>query len=381
MLDLAWPFKRHASIFAGTQRYAGQQGWESIIDEYAGDTLTRSVGGKAPYDGIIARATAPLVEQATKLKVPVVNVWNSSPVRDQLPGVFPDATLAGELRAGHLLARGLHHFAALGCRDDYAQDLEMNEFRRIVEQAGCDCSMCWMALNFSNTLRRWRKTEKDIAAWMDQWSLPVGVYVGSDNVGRIIVQKCRERGWRVPEDVAIVAGWNEPTLCEHPRPSLTSVEMGYERVGYEAARQLHQLMDGAPPPADPVLLPPEGLVVRESTDFYAVEDELVAAALEFISRNSHRRIGQDDVSRAVNAETRTLQLRFRKVLDRPIAAEIRRIRIERAKRELTQSKRLLSDIARDTGFGHPMRMYEVFKRELGVSPSQYRKQRQLSSKS
>ena len=81
----------------------------------------------------------------------------------------------------------------------------------------------------------------------------------------------------------------------------------------------------------------------------------------------------------MNAETRTLQLRFRKYLGRPIAAEIRRVRIERAKRELTQSKRSLTEIARDVGFGEAMRMYEVFRRELGITPSEYRKQRRLDT--
>jgi len=65
------------------------------------------------------------------------------------------------------------------------------------------------------------------------------------------------------------------------------------------------------------------------------------------------------------------------VLDRPIATEIRRVRIERAKRELTQSNRSLAEIARDVGFGEAMRMYEVFRRELGTTPSDYRKQRQV----
>ena len=37
MLDLKWPLKRHSLIFAGTQRYADEQGWESIIDEYAAE--------------------------------------------------------------------------------------------------------------------------------------------------------------------------------------------------------------------------------------------------------------------------------------------------------------------------------------------------------
>ena len=380
MLELNWPYKRHTSVIAGTQRYAAEQGWESIVDEYAYDTLPSRRTKSMPYDGIVARATKALAERTTSIRMPVVNVWRSSPVQNLLPNVFPDYQTAGRLRADHLLSRGLRNFATLGCRRDHAHDLETGEFRRSVAEAGFQCTTATVSLDYAKTLTHWRKTEQSIDDWMDQWSLPIGVYVGGDSIGRIVVQKCRERGWRVPEDVAVVAGRNEETLCEHPRPSMTSVEMGYERVGYEAARLLHRLMDGKEPPSEPILLPPQGLVVRESTDFFAVEDELVAAALEFISKNSHRRIGQDDVSRAVNAETRTLQLRFRKVLDRPIATEIRRVRIERAKRELAQSDRRLADIARDVGFGEAMQMYEVFRRELGTTPSDYRKQRRVIAK-
>lgn len=374
MLDLEWPYKRHASVFAGTQRYAEEQGWDSIIDEYAYDTLV-SRGKNARYDGVIARATRQLAERAARLKVPVVNVWISSPVRAKLPGVFPDFTVAGRLCAEHFMARGLRNFAALGSRGDYAQVVTIKEFGNVLGRFGFKCSFATVALSPAKTLAQWRKTEQAIETWMDRWQLPIGVLVGEDNVGRMVTQKCHERGWRVPEDVAIIAGRNEETFCENPRPSLTSMELGHDRVGYEAARLLQRLMEGNKPPREPILLPPAGLVVRESTDFFAVDDELVAAALQFISKNSHRRIGQDDVSRAVNAETRTLQLRFRKYLSRPIVAEIRRVRIERAKRELTQSKRRLAEIARDVGFGTAMRMYEVFRRELGVTPSDYRKQR------
>jgi LacI family transcriptional regulator len=121
----------------------------------------------------------------------------------------------------------------------------------------------------------------------------------------------------------------------------------------------------------------QGLVVRESTDFFAVDDPLIASALEFIASKSHQAISPDDVARAVSTGSRTLQRRFRKYLNRPIAAEIRRVRIERAKREITQSDRPLSEIAIDVGFGEAMRMYEVFRRELGVTPSQYRKQHRV----
>ena len=75
--------------------------------------------------------------------------------------------------------------------------------------------------------------------------------------------------------------------------------------------------------------------------------------------------------------TKTLQRRFRKVLGRAISEEIRRVRIERAKRELGQTDRSLDEISSKVGFGPRKRMYEVFCRDVGLSPSEYRKQRQL----
>ena len=382
MLDLEWPYKRHADIFAGTQQYARQQGWESIIDEFVAENLPDRRTSSLPYDGVIARASEKLAVRTARLGIPLVNVWYNSPVRNQLPGVFPDYAAIGRIRAEHLLARGLRRFASV-IREDRGRKLEEAAFQAVVQEAGFSCLTAKIPLNPSRNHAAWRKTQQRIDAWMRDWRLPIGVSVGDERAGRMVVQRCSRLGWRVPQDVAIIGGSNEKVLCENPRPSLSSTEVGFERIGYQAALLLDQLMNESEgnrkkeTNAQNILLPPQGLVIRESTDFYAVKDELVAAALDFISQNSHRRIGQDDVSRAVNAETRTLQLRFRKVLDRSIAAEIRRVRIERAKRELAQSDRRLSDIARDVGFGKSIRMYEVFRRELGVTPSEYRKQRRL----
>ena len=95
MLDLEWPYKRHAGIFAGTQQYAQEQGWKSIIDEYADDTLPVRPAKSVPYDGIIARATRKLAQRSARGSVPVVNVWLSSPVWKSLPGVFADFSAVG----------------------------------------------------------------------------------------------------------------------------------------------------------------------------------------------------------------------------------------------------------------------------------------------
>jgi LacI family transcriptional regulator len=83
-------------------------------------------------------------------------------------------------------------------------------------------------------------------------------------------------------------------------------------------------------PPEHILLPPTGLVVRESTDFFAVDDPIIAAALELIAANSHQPINAKDVAHAANTGLRTLQREFSEYLGRPIKEEIQRVRVERA---------------------------------------------------
>ena len=135
MLDLAWAYKRHVGAFAGTQQYAQEHGWESTIDEFAYDTLPARRSKSVRYDGIIARATKPLLDRAARHGVPVVNVWLSSPVFESLPGVFPDFTAIARLRAEHLLSRGFRNFAAVTSPRNRANAIEVEEFCRLIGEA------------------------------------------------------------------------------------------------------------------------------------------------------------------------------------------------------------------------------------------------------
>jgi LacI family transcriptional regulator len=379
VLDLKWSYKRHAVIFAGTQKYADQFGWHSIIDEFAHHTLANCNTKNVPYDGIIARANHTLFKQAQRLHIPVVNVWGSSPVRAKLPSVYPDFAMVGEQCAEHLISRGFRNFAAIYPLKTYAQETLVKGYKRVINAAGFSCSSHHISQDTQRNQQIWHSTSQTIQNAVMNWKSPLGVYVADESDGRMVAQACHWRGLRVPADVAIIAGQNEETLCVHPSPSLTSMEMGFERIGYEAARLLHQLLETKKNTTPQIMIPPIGLVVRESTDFYSVEDEQVAAAMRFIAANAHKQIGPNEVAKAVKVEMRTLQNRFGKFLNRPIATEIRRVRMERAKRELSQSNKQLAEIARLVGFGGIMRMYEVFRRELGISPGQFRKQTRLQN--
>jgi LacI family transcriptional regulator len=380
-LELSYALNRHTGIFAGTQRYANDCGrWECVVDEFPADTLSSHPRGRAPYDGIIARASQDLAKWARRRKVPLVNVWMSSPVRD-LPGVFPDWVALGRLRAEHLLTRGFRRFACLTFRHDRSAKIIATSFQEVVEAAGFSCAAAKISHTYHDSAKNWKKAQDIIAAWMDDLTPPVGVYVDTDVLGREFVQLCHNRGLRVPQDVAVIAGDDEPMLCEYPAPSITSVDTGYERVGYEAARLLDAMMDKKPPPPEPIFVRPGGVVARASTDFFAVEDKTVAAALRYISAHSHESIGVGDVAQAANTSRRTLECRFREHLGRAVAEEIRRLRIERAKRQLAGTDETVKSIARDVGFVDTKRMNQVFRRELGITPTAWRRQEQAARES
>jgi LacI family transcriptional regulator len=100
----------------------------------------------------------------------------------------------------------------------------------------------------------------------------------------------------------------------------------------------------------------------------------VAQAMDFIRNQVHEGISVDDVLRVVPLSRRALEMRFRSALGRSPAEEIRRVRIERAKRLLVETDAGMAGVARASGFSSANQLCETFRREAGVSPTQYRRQ-------
>ncbi len=377
MLDLTWPLRRHIDVFAGVARYASEHGrWSCVVDDFAEDTIAEHRGPGRPYEGVIARVTPRLAEVARRRRLPLVNVWMSSPVKG-LPAVLPDGRAAGALVAEHLIDRGIRQAVCLVRHGDKSEYETSNVVARRVREAGGACSILRVSLRFAHNRARWRETRGALEAFLRDSPLPVGIYAGVDILGRLVAQTCADLGLHVPGDAAVIAGGNEPTLCHYPEPSLTSLDYGYDRIGYEAARLMDSLLAGDPPPTAPLLLPPRELVVRHSSDFLYVADAVVMSAMRFIASHSSKPISVDDVAEAAGVSRRTLESRFKSNTDRSVAAEIRRVRIEHAKRLLAAEDLSIAEVAKIAGFKSNAQLCRVFQNELNTSPRAYRRQRQL----
>lgn len=378
MLELGWPYRRHQDVFLGTQRYAAEHGgWQCLVDEFADQHLRGARRAPGPgHDGIIARATRQTLHRARRAGVPVVNVWHNSPALG-LPGVFPDYDRAGELAATHLLERGLRRFACTAFPANASHQMLLRGFRTTLAAAGYDCSVHEPATDqHVASEAHWQRFQQTAETWVRSWTPPIGVLVTfNDFTARYLVDVCRRLGRSIPEDVALVIADNDLPICLQPPPSLTGIDLNYERVGYEAARLLDRLMRGGQAPSKPLFIPPGGIVARQSTDFFATDDDMVVAAMRFIAERLAEPIGVTDVARAVHASRRTLERHFCEHAGRSVFAEIRNLRLQRAQRLLLDTNRSLKQIAHECGFGSNMQLYQTFMRFVGSAPSTFRKRR------
>jgi LacI family transcriptional regulator len=100
--------------------------------------------------------------------------------------------------------------------------------------------------------------------------VPDAIFCGSDQIARGVADALRERGTRVPEDVALVGFDNWDVVAEATRPPLTTVDMNLKELGREAGRRLIEMIAGVE--LHGAVRIPATLIVRESCGASRVQD-------------------------------------------------------------------------------------------------------------
>lgn len=371
-LEIDLPYPHHQQVYLGIRRFVREHGhWDCVLDEHPGYAM-KERGNMTRYDGVIARASRPLQNRLKRMGVPLVNVKYPNR-RPGLATVGADPRILGRLAAEHLLDRGFTRMIA-AFKDEVRLSWEMAQaFKERVVEAEAACRVMDLTLGEYENARDWVQIEKDIYAILDALQPPTAVFVEQAEDARLIVQYAKAYGFHIPQDIAIICQQNIELIVTLP-PQITSLDPNYQRVGYEAAALLDRMMDGEPAPAKPILVPPIGVIGRETTDYFAVEDELVSDALRYVSSRLHQKLRVEDIAYELNVSTRLLQIRFSEALGVAVSDEIRRLRLEKAKRLLAEPDRLIGSIPSEVGFATLYVMNQVFHRALGMSPRAYRKQ-------
>jgi LacI family transcriptional regulator len=359
----------------GVARYAQQANWilDSTMAHYA--TLPTSWHG----DGILAVALPErraLVAYLRRVQVPVValtaDVEGIATAR-----VVLDNVQIGRMGAEHLLQRGFRNLAFLKCTD--YTDIRGREagFAAAVHAAGVQ----YTCLDWHAASRR--KPKGDLQACLKKQLLrlprPLGVMAQSDHRAYGLIDACQSAGLAVPEQVAVVGVDNDPYTCEFAPVPITSVDSSREELAYRGAELLDRLIEGETPPAEPLRIPPGGLVLRQSSDILAIDHPEVAKALSFLWKYHGQRIGVDDVVAATAMSRCGLYRAFERHVGRTIRQELERTRLEHGQRLLLTTTDTVGRIARLCGFGSGEQFCRVFAANRGLTPRDFRRTRKTET--
>ncbi len=153
---------------------------------------------------------------------------------------------------------------------------------------------------------------------------------------------------------------------------LTSVRSELERIGYEGAALLEQLMDGAVAPTEPKIIAPAGLEARASTDTTPATHPLVRRALIYMRQHLGEKLTGERLAAACGTSRRTLETAFVADILRTPHAQLLQLRLREACRRLAESGESIQEVARACGFAHGPHLDAEFKRVHRQSPRAWR---------
>jgi LacI family transcriptional regulator len=336
------------------------------------------------WDGIIARVKTPAMARAVRRTgSPVVDLYGGLPGFG-FPSIRSDEQAVGRLAAEHLIDRGFRRFGFCGYNGTDWSDLRRLGFEKRVTEAGFACQtfenpMQARSAGTTEYEEHGARYEKELKRWLESLPKPFGLMACNDSRGRQVLNCCRESGLAVPDDVGVIGVDKDEILCELSDLPLSSVILNAQQIGYEAAALLDRTMAGqASDGEQSILVQPQGLTTRRSTDVLAIEDRQIAAALRLIREHACEGVNVPFLAKAVGLSRRALERRLHQVLGRSPNAEILRVRLDRVCRLLTESDLPLAEVAERTGFEHAEYLSRLFKKRFGLPPGEFRKRSGLA---
>ncbi len=355
------------AIHRGVARYAKQAGW-------ALDSASVRNASAAPVwepDGIIAMLgpNAEIASMVASFKLPTVHIGYQKVF--PAPRVANDNQAIAALAVQHFVERGFQHLAF------YFKGVSKCELERMeCFQAACrKAGRTFHLIDARSGLPKdcpptalFAQLRKNLTALPK----PLAVTAENDDLAAEVIFACQEERLLVPEQVAVLGVMNDELRCNFTTVPLSSIDDNAEAMGFTAAELLDQLMAGKKIPKGPALVPPIGVVTRQSTDILAIENTDVAMALKTIWTRYREPINVEEVSHGVPISYRRLHDLFQKYVGRSMSEEIARLRVEYAARQLADSDKKIYAIALESGFADANRMVKVFRRIKGLTPGQFR---------
>lgn len=220
---------------AGYQLILGQTGYNRVRENALLNTMITRRVDAIVFAGLLS-PEAPLA-QLTRLGIPVVETWDlTARPLDMLVGF--SHTQVGAAVGGFFLKRGWRKVGVATADDERAMQRCQGFLSVMGEQVPV-----WK-VKAPSTLQAGRHALGEL---LQREPKLEAVFCSSDGMANGVLIEARERGLRVPEDLA-VCGFGDADFAAHLAPSLTTVRVDGAEIGRQAARMvLARCQGGAVP--------------------------------------------------------------------------------------------------------------------------------------
>lgn len=212
-----------------------------------------------------------------------------------------------------------------------------------------------------------------LTAWLRDIPKPAAIVAANDATADEIIRICEANGIAVPRDAAVLGMDDNPIICWHSDPNISSIHFDGRRAGWLAAQMLASMMDGAPAPArDSVRYGVDHLAARGSTAATPSIGEIVQKALDYIDANACSGATLADVVRHCCYSRSLVTRRFRQMTGRSVEEALRKRRLDEACRLLRETPLSGEEIAPSCGYDNVCALRRAFHRELGMTMGEWR---------
>lgn len=355
-------------LLAGVRSYFSKPD-ETAFHLFSAGSATNSLFWlKERFDGaLVYTCSDKRVDTALKKwRVPHVYVLEGG-MDKAASGVVQDDVAVGQMAADYLMNRGFVNLAMVRSHRTYSADREAGFLERTSTH-----ELHVATYLVAKNEQRPSVILKQLGKWIQALPKPVAVFAVNDSLGTQILEVCREQSIEVPTEVTVLGVGDAIELCCLSWPSLSSIAIPYERISYEAASILDDLMRKGTKAKQWLQIPPLGVTTRDSSLSRASDDPIVVAAMRYIMAHACRPIGVSDVAQHVGYSYRRLLERFQESLGIGIHQVIRQVQISRAKRLLTETNLPVYKVAHDVGWKDGKEINRIFQREVGMTPAAFR---------
>lgn len=292
--------------------------------------------------------------------------------------VLEDDLGAGGKMAEFALAHGFRRIIYVGHRSKLPLFFSHQRLRGLADTlAPAGIRLLLLPDNYAQTANPATHAKlKTVAEWIRQGEIPL-VIGANDLVAADVLHFCRCQGWRVPEQIAVAGFDNDDLLCNQlANPELTSLDMNFDRIGYEAGLMLQRLRRGQSPGAGAALerrvVPAGDVIARQSTVVVVSRNAGLQKAMQRLWRNPSSVQRVADLMRDGGYAKSTLERLCRNTFHQTPAALVRNEKLAAAKVLLRTTNLSVTAVAAKVGFSSPKNLWRAFKRATGSSPESYR---------